>query len=112
MRRRKSRPGCRSRWRRHVGRAFRRQGRDGGILRADGAGGRAIRGAVCGRTRRGLARHAHARHIRHGDDACRGPSQSGALRSPADRRHLDERFRRHRRHPAPARHELPGTRRQ
>ena len=46
------------------------------------------------------ARHAYARHIRHGDDACRGPSQSAALRSPADRRHLDERFRRHRRHPS------------
>ena len=71
-------------------------GRDGGILCADGAGGRAICRAVRGRTRRGFARHAHARHLGHRDDARRRPSQSGALRPPPHRRHLDERFRRHR----------------
>ena len=45
-----------------------------------------------------LARHAPARHLGHGDDARRRPSQSGALRSPPDRRHLDERCRHHRDH--------------
>ena len=83
--------------RRHAGRAFRRQGRDGGILCADGGGGRAICRAVRGRARRRPARHAYAGHVGHGDDAGRRPSQSGALRPPPDRRRLDERFRCHRR---------------
>ena len=48
-------------------------------------------------------RHAPARHLRHGDDAGRGPSQPGALRSPPDRRRLDERCGSHRHHRAPAR---------
>ena len=66
-----------------------------GILCADGGRGRAARGAVRGRARRRFDGHASARHLRHGDDAGRRASQSGALRSPPDRRRLAERCRCH-----------------
>ena len=51
-------------------------------------------------------------HLGHGDDAGRRVPQSHALRSPPDRRHLDEQFGRHRDDPATARHELSGARQQ
>ena len=62
--------------RRHAGRAFRRQGRHAAILCADGAGGRDLHRAVRGRAWRRPQGHASARHLGHGDDAGRRPSQS------------------------------------
>ena len=98
-----SRRGCRFRRRRHAGRAIRRP-RVTKNLCADGTRGRATCGAVCRRARRGFARHASAGHLGHGDHARGHPSQPRALRPQPHRRHLDERYRHLRRHPATARH--------
>ena len=90
-----------------AGRAPRRPQRQPRDLRGHGARGGGIHRAVCARARRRrLARHAHARHLRHGDDHRRRASQSQALRPQPGRRLLDERAGDQRGGREAARHEL------
>ena len=95
-----------------LGGAPRRRARHARDFRDHGHRSRRASGAVRRGPRRRARRHAHARHVRHGDDDLRRSSRSAALRAPAGRRLLDARARSQRRHRAPDRDELRAARRQ